>query len=140
MFQFENTKMMNVTLKEDQYKQISSKSNIIKALDLGKAIGFDILKDNNIIGFAMLRKYDEGCYFLWDYAIDYKYQNNQFGTKALLELIEYFKVNYSLREMSTTYIFGNTIAARVYEKVGFVTTDIVDEDDIHEVNMLLTIR
>lgn len=140
MFQFEITKMMNVALKEDQYKQISSKSNIIKALDLGKAIGFDILKDNNIIGFAMLRKYDEGCYFLWDYAIDYKYQNNQFGTKALLELIEYFKVNYSLREMSTTYIFGNTIAARVYEKVGFVTTDIVDEDDIHEVNMLLTIR
>ena len=41
--------------------------------------------------------------------------------------------------MSTTYIFGNTIAARVYEKVGFVTTDIVDEDEIHEVNMLLTI-
>lgn len=140
MFQFKITKMMNVTLKEDQYKQISSKSNIIKALDLGKAIGFDILKDNDIIGFAMLRKYDEGCYFLWDYAIDYKYQNNQFGTKALLELIEYFKVNYSLKEMSTTYIFGNTIAARVYEKVGFVTTDIVDEDDIHEVNMLLTIR
>ena len=140
MFRFEITKTMNVTLKEDQYKQISSKSNIIKALDLGKAIGFDILKDNDIIGFAMLRKYDEGCYFLWDYAIDYKYQNNQFGTKALLELIEYFKVNYSLKEMSTTYIFGNTIAARVYEKVGFVTTDIVDEDDIHEVNMLLTIR
>ena len=139
MFRFEITKTMNVTLKEDQYKQISSKSNIIKALDLGKAIGFDILKDNNIIGFAMLRKYDEGCYFLWDYAIDYKYQNNQFGTKALLELIEYFKANYSLKEMSTTYIFGNTIAAHIYEKVGFVTTDIVDEDDIHEVNMLLTI-
>ncbi len=140
MFQFEITKMMNVTLKEDQYKQIPSKSNIIKTLELGKAIGFDILKDNDIIGFAMLRKYDEGCYFLWDYAIDFKYQNNQFGTKALLELIEYFKVNYSLKEMSTTYIFGNTIAACVYEKVGFVTTDIVDEDDIHEVNMLLTIR
>ena len=70
MFQFEITKMMNVTLKEDQQKQISSKSNIIKTLELGKAIGFDILKDNDIIGFAMLRKYDEGCYFLWDYVID----------------------------------------------------------------------
>ena len=140
MFESKNTKMMNVDLAEEQYKQISSKERINQALLLNKAIGFDIVLNDKIIGFAMLRKYDEGCYFLWDYAIDYKYQNKQYGTKALLELIEFFKVDYSLKEMSTTYIFGNMIATHVYEKVGFVTTSIVDEDDIHEVNMLLKIK
>jgi len=140
MFEFRITKEMNIFLNDDQYKQISSKDNIRKTLELNKAIGFDIINDNEIVGFAMLRKYDDGCYFLWDYAIDCKYQNKQFGTKALMELIEYFKNNYSLKEMSTTYVVGNSIAAHVYEKIGFVTTDIVDEDDIHEANMLLTIK
>lgn len=55
--------------------------NIRKTLELGKAIGFDILKDNNAVGFAMLRKHDERCYFLWNYAIDYKYQNPQYGKR-----------------------------------------------------------
>lgn len=40
--------------------------NIRKTLELGKAIGFDILKDNNAVGFVMLRKHDERCYFLWN--------------------------------------------------------------------------
>lgn len=140
MFEFKNTKKLNISLTEEQYKQISSKEKIHQVLLSNQAIGFDIILDDNVIGFAMLRKYDDGCYFLWGYAIDYKYQNKQYGTRALLELIEYFKVNYSLKEMSTTYIFGNEIAAHVYEKIGFVTTDIVDEDDIHEVNMLLKIN
>ena len=131
---------MNITLVEDQYKQISSKEKIYRVLASNEAIGFDIIFNDKIIGFAMLREYDEGCYFLWNYAIDYKYQNKQYGTKALKNLIEYFKANYSLKEMSTTYVFGNVIAAHVYEKLGFVTTDIVDEDDIHEVNMLLKIK
>ena len=140
MFEFKKTKMMNITLVEDQYKQISSKEKIYRVLASNEAIGFDIIFNDKIIGFAMLREYDEGCYFLWNYAIDYKYQNKQYGTKALKNLIEYFKANYSLKEMSTTYVFGNVIAAHVYEKLGFVTTDIVDEDDIHEVNMLLKIK
>ena len=139
MFEFKRAYKMNINLTEDQYKQISSKEKINQALLLNKAIGFDIVLNDEIVGFAMLRKYDECCYFLWDYAIDYKYQNKQYGTRALLDLIEYFKINYALKEMSTTYIFGNKIAAHVYEKVGFATTDIIDEDDVHEVNMLLVI-
>lgn len=38
--------------------------------------------------------------------------------------------------MTTTYIWGNEHAKHVYEKVGFVETDVVDEDGIHEVNMI----
>lgn len=56
--------------------------NIRKTLELIKAIGgFDILKDNNAVGFAMFRKHDARCYFLWNYAIDYKYQNHQHGKR-----------------------------------------------------------
>lgn len=38
--------------------------------------------------------------------------------------------------MSTTYLWGNTIAKHVYEKVGFEETDVVFEEDVHEVNLV----
>ena len=137
MFIFRESKEMKIEVKEDQYKQISSKDNIKNALLLNNVFGYDIYLDDDLIGFAMLKKYDDGCYFLWNYAIDYRFQNKHYGTNALKELIEYLKINFDAKEISTTYIYGNEIAAHVYEKVGFIVTDIVDEDDIHEVNMVL---
>ena len=130
---------MKVSVTGEQERQISSKDNIRKALLEDNVIGFDIYDDTVLIGFAMLRKYDEGCYFLWDYAIDKEYQNRHYGTKALKQLIEMMKNEYGLKEMSTTYIWGNEHARHVYESVGFRETDVVDEDGIHEVNMLYVV-
>ena len=52
-------------------------------------------------------------------------------------MIEHLIVNFNAKEISVTYIYGNEVAAHVYEKVGFVETSVLDEDDIHEVNMIL---
>jgi len=60
----------------------------------GKVVGAvwsRIMNDYGHIGFAMLRQYDKSGWFLWDYAIDYKYQNMKYGTRALKELIEIMK-------------------------------------------------
>lgn len=45
------------------------------------------------------------------------------------------KKEYGVKKMTTTYLWGNEHAKHVYEKVGFVETDVVDEPDCHEVNM-----
>ena len=127
---------MKISVTEEQEALISSKENIRKALQKEDVIGFDIYDRNSLIGFVMLRRYDEGCYFLWDYAIDIKYQNRHYGTEALKQLIDLMISDYGLIEMSTTYIWGNEHARHIYESVGFIETDVVDEDGIHEVNML----
>lgn len=129
------SKEMKIELTKDQQKQLSSKEKINKAIKSNKVIAFDIYDDNNLVGFAMLRKYKTG-YFLWDYAIDYRYQNKGYGYKALIEMAKILKEKYKVNEMSTTYKWGNEHAKHVYEKVGFVETSIVDEDDVHEVNMI----
>lgn len=100
-------------------------------------LGFDIYFEDKLIGFAMVRKFEKGSYFLWCYAIDYKYQNNNYGTLALKDFISFMKQNYNMSKMTTTYLFGNEQAKRLYKKLGFVETDIVDEDGEHEVNMAL---
>jgi len=125
-----------IELSDEQRKQLSSKEKIEVALKDKNIFSFNIYEQDNFIGFAMLRKYSDIGYFLWNYAIDIKYQNKGYGTKALLFLIDYFETKYNALELTTTYTFGNEIAKHLYEKIGFIETDIVDEDGIHEVNMI----
>ena len=60
----------------------------------GNVLAFDIYIDELLIGFAMVRKFDEGAYFLWNYAIDSQYQNQNYGTTALSEFICFMKDTY----------------------------------------------
>ncbi len=133
--QFIKSYEMKVSVLQEQEKQLSSKEKIRKAILEDNTIAFDIVQERKIIGFALLRKFDEGCYFLWDYAIDAEFQNRHYGTMALRELIQFMKAKYNMHTLTTTYIWGNQHAKHVYESVGFKETDVVDEDGIHEVNM-----
>ena len=63
-------------------------------------------------------------------------QRRGYGRKALGALIRLMQERYGLHSMTTTYIWGNTVAAHLYESLGFVETDVVDEPDCHEVNMI----
>ena len=99
-------------------------------------MAFDIMEENNLIGFVLVHRFEDRKYFLWEYAIDIRFQNQHKGTRALTEFIDYMKTRYDAREITTTYIWGNDHAKHVYEKVGFIETDVVDEPDCHEVNMV----
>ena len=133
---FRPSKEMKVSVLPAQEKQLSSKDKIKTACEHDNVLAFDICAEDLLIGFVMVRKFDEHCYFLWNYAIDCKYQNRNYGTTALYAFIRFMKEKYNMEEMTTTYIWGNEHAKHIYEKVGFTETDVVDEDDCHEVNMV----
>lgn len=136
---FVDSDSIKIRLLQDQLKQISSPARISEALTHDNVIGLDIYDSDKLIGFAMLRKYADGGWFLWDYAIDIEFQNRHYGQTALLTLFEYMKCAYGVREITTTYLWGNPHAKYVYEKVGFVETDVVDEENCREVNMIYKI-
>ena len=138
MFTFKKSLEMKINLKKEQENMLSSKENIkiIIKDNPDTVIAFDIYEDNNLIGFVLAHLFEEKKYFLWEYAIDVKYQNQHKGTTALIEFISFIKNNYDAKVLTTTYIYGNDIAKHVYEKVGFLETDVVDEEDCHEVNMI----
>ena len=135
MFTFKPSKEMKVRVSKEQEDNIQTLENIKICCGYDVVIAFDIFLNNELIGFAMFEKYTKITYFLWDYAIDIKYQNKGYGTKALIELGNLLKTEYGVKRMTTTYIWGNEQAKHVYEKVGFVETDVVNEPDCHEVNM-----
>ena len=136
---FVNSKPIKIKLTKEQWKQISSPEGIAKTLGQKDVIGFDLYDSDTLFSFSMLRKYSDTGWFLWDYAIDAKFQKEHYGQLALQKLIEYMNRNYGATELSTTYLWGNAHAKYIYEKIGFQETDIVEEDDCHEVNMLYII-
>ena len=127
-----------ISVTEEQEAFVCSKETILKILEQNPdtVLAFDIVHEGVTVGFALLHQFEKGSWFLWDYAIDRAYQNRGLGARALRELIAYMKENHGMLVMTTTYIMGNEPAKRLYERAGFVTTDVVDEDDCHEVNMI----
>ena len=128
---------MKITLPLEQAEMLSSKEAIREIIKKNPdtVMAFDIYDEDELIGFVLVHRFKEKKYFLWEFAIDQNHQNQHKGTKALTAFIEYMKTHYDAIEMTTTYIYGNEHAKHVYEKVGFVETDVVDEPDCHEVNM-----
>ncbi len=133
---FKRSESIKIFLLPEQEKQISPKERIKSACAEPGIFAFDIFHNEYLVGFIMVREYEKGEYFLWNYAVDHKFQNKGIGTRALLEFIEFMKTSYNMKVLTTTYIWGNEHAKHVYEKIGFTQTDVVDEPDCHEVNMV----
>ncbi|MBQ9265235.1 MAG: GNAT family N-acetyltransferase [Clostridia bacterium] len=133
---------MKITLPLEQAEMLSSKETIREIIKKNPdtVMAFDIYDEDELIGFVLVHRFEEKKYFLWEFAIDQNHQNQHKGTKALTAFIEYMKTHYDAIEMTTTYIYGNEHAKHVYEKVGFVETDVVDEPGCHEVNMAYYLR
>ena len=93
---FQPSKSMKVTVLPEQENQLSSKDKIASACLEEDVLAYDIYSQDLQIGFVMVRKFDEGSYFLWNYAIDHKYQNQNYGTVALLEFIRFMKDTYDM--------------------------------------------
>ena len=128
---------MKITLSPEQAEMLSTRETIKEIIQKNPdtVMAFDIYDDGELIGFVLVHRFEEKKFFLWEFAIDQSYQNQHKGTNALIAFIDYMKTHYDAVEMTTTYIFGNEHAKHVYEKVGFVETDVVDEPGCHEVNM-----
>lgn len=142
---FEKSEGIKVGVLPSQREFVATEDMIAKSLQKENVIGYDIFDGEQLVGFAMLRKYEdedtgETCWFLWEYAVDAAQQGRGYGKKALLELIDLMRREFDMRIMTTTYIWGNEVAKSLYESVGFVETDVVDEPDCHEVNMIYRVE
>lgn len=127
-------------LKPEQYRQISSEEKIHTALAQHGCKGFDAYEQDVRVGFALVREYAPGCFFLWDFIIDQNHQNQGKGHAFLKLLLEHLKEAEGAKTVTTTYVAGNEAARKLYGSMGFRQTDIYRDDDIHEVNMKLELE
>lgn len=128
---------MKISVLPSQEIYLSSRNELKQALKLANVLGFDIYCGRTLIGFILVRKYLDNAFFLLDYAIDHKYQNSGYGFTALCEFISFMQREYGMNTMTTTYIYGNKHPKHIYEKIGFLQTNVVNKEDCYEVNMIL---
>ena len=124
---------------EAQKSQISSPARIMAALEQPDCLGFYAKESAKTIGFALLRNYADREYFLWNFIIDHSHQGQGKGKVFLQRLLNILQQEYNAKMLTTTYIYGNNTAKKLYESFGFMQTDVVQEGDIHEVNMALAL-
>ncbi len=92
------------------------------------AFPFAIYADDVLVGFMMLGYYEEReQYTLWKFMIDEKYQNKGYGKQALALGIQYLIENFHVKSVYTGVVFGNTVAKKLYESLGFRETGVTDE-------------
>ncbi|MGL4866334.1 MAG: GNAT family N-acetyltransferase [Cetobacterium sp.] len=78
------------------------------------------------------------------FMIDYNYQNQGIGKKALEEFIKFFKNKYNNQNLYTSVEINNIIPLRLYEKAGFIKEKYFEyESDgkiYKEILMILTLK
>ena len=124
-----------VQLKSAQARQLSQVERIQEALKRPDCLGFEAYENEQRIGFALVRKFAEGEFFLWNFVIEPVFQGQGKGKIFLNLLLEKLQQDEGAGTCTVTYKTGNDIARRLYLSAGFEIVDCVDSDEIHEVNL-----
>jgi diamine N-acetyltransferase len=83
------------------------------------------------VGFVMLEVHPErAIYHLWRFMIDRRYQGEDYGARALRLVMDHVRTLPGAREMSLSCVPGEGGPGPFYEKLGFLYTGEVDEDEL----------
>lgn len=91
---------------------------------------FAIYNDEELVGFLML-EWDEKAreVGIWRFMIAQEHQQKGYGTQAMERAIEMIRAEAEKFDVIyLSYVPGNEIAKRLYEKMGFRETGEVDEE------------
>lgn len=90
------------------------------------------------VGFALYGYCEEdNIYEICRLMIDRRYQGQGYGKQALALIIEDMQKRYSCEEICLSVDPDNVMAKHVYEKVGFISTgEISDDEQVYKLNLL----
>jgi len=76
-----------------------------------------------LVGFSMYAlDPDDGRYWIYVFMIDAKHQRKGFGKEGLKKIVNHIRVLHECDEIMIGHKPDNMIAARLYERVGFIET------------------
>ncbi|MCL2235494.1 MAG: hypothetical protein FWB98_03510 [Defluviitaleaceae bacterium] len=91
-----------LNLLEEQESHISSAEKMQNALNGNDCFGFYLMDGTEKVGFALVRRWGEGRFFLWNFLVDCRYQGQGKGRVFLGLLMDALKNLYDARVVITT--------------------------------------
>lgn len=123
-------KVLNLEISESQERFVSSTAHSLAQAWVFRetAFPFAVYAENKIVGFVMLGYYEsKKQYTLWKFLIDKRYQNKGYGKQALKLAVQYLINNFHVTEIFTGVAFGNDVARKLYDSIGFRETGEADD-------------
>jgi diamine N-acetyltransferase len=112
--------LLEVSVEQEKYVSSISKSLASAYVYRDCIYPFAIYNGEELIGFIMTRYNQEyNNHFIWQFMIDKKYQKKGYGTKAIVELIDWIISHFDCPNIITTVIEGNMYVEQMYKKLGF---------------------
>lgn len=125
---------VKLTVKEEQKHWVASPAVILARAFAYREEGSQarmICLDGEEIGMCLYYDYDEGKQYIFsELMIDAHYQGHGYGEQASRMMLEEMRRDGKYPEAILCYIEGNEAAKQLYEKIGFVHTGEVDEDEV----------
>ena len=121
--------VLALDVREDQRGFVSSTAeSLAQAYVYSRtAFPFVVCDDEKVVGFIMMGFYEEKNYYtLWKLLIDWKYQHQGYGRKALELGIAFLQEWYGVSAVYTGVSPGNETAKALYRSVGFRETGLFE--------------
>lgn len=135
---------LKLTLEQEKYI-LSNLLSLVQTAYEDDFYSLGIYNNDMMVGF-ILYDYDLSIngWSMSRFMIDYKYQNQGIGERALKEFIKFFKNKYNNQKLYTSVEINNFIPLKLYEKVGFIKEKYFDyksDGNIYrEILMILTFK
>lgn len=131
------TNEYKVKVHHHQFDYITPQEKIDEILISNKELIFEYVIDHAQICFIIVKQFAIHSYFLWDFIVDFKYQNQGYGTSILKQLIYCLSKEYNAKIITTTCKKNNTVAIEFFKKNAFAITSFSEEAE--EINLELKI-
>lgn len=118
---------------KNQLKFISSINRIQEGLKENECTGYLMRVKNNVVGFALVKRYDVDKLFIWNLVIDLENQGKGFGKQLIREIMNEH-IEQGVRVFTTTCHTDNCDAQQFFMKQGFIETSKVESSEVHERN------
>lgn len=128
------TSTIDVVWNELDAPFLSSRSRIQKGMQDKDVIAYYFQIDDEIVGFATIRQWNTDAYFIWNFMMIESFRSKGYGGQAL-EMLLNTLIAKGAKTITATRVASNLAAQKLFSRHGFVDTDTVQNDHVHEINM-----
>jgi diamine N-acetyltransferase len=132
--------LSNLKVREDQKKFVASNLFSIAQSQFGDEyeghwdlFPFGIYDEDNPVGFLMYAlnfSHPKEQAFIQRLMVDEKFQGKGFGKFGMEKMLEVFRANERIKDVSISYEPNNEIARKLYASFGFIETGEIVESEV----------
>jgi len=91
-----------------------------------------IYADEEVVGFTFYGQFeeDDGTYWVARLMVDTEHRRTGYGERAMLLAVEHMQLLEDCEEIFVSFVQGNKDARALYEKIGFLDTGMVEEEEL----------